>query len=119
MHMLADQGLLDFDAPVTHYWPEFAQKEKGSVLVRQLLTHTAGLPAPSMKVPQKALFDWGRMISSLEQSKLFWEPGTRCGYHAATFGWLNGEILRRITGTYIYISVRRSPRSSSQTYTSG
>jgi CubicO group peptidase (beta-lactamase class C family) len=98
MHMLADQGLLDFDAPVAQYWPEFAQNGKGGVLVRHLLTHTAGLPAPSMKVSQEALFDWDRMVHSLEQSSLFWTPGEKCGYHAATFGWLNGEVLRRITG---------------------
>ena len=98
MHMLADRGLLDFEAPVSRYWPEFAQHGKGGVLVRHLLTHTAGLPAPSMKVPDDALYDWDAMVHSLEQSELFWEPGTRCGYHAATFGWLNGEVLRRITG---------------------
>jgi CubicO group peptidase (beta-lactamase class C family) len=98
MHMLADEGRLDFDAPVAKYWPEFAQNGKESVLVRHVLTHTAGLPAPSMKVPQEALFDWDRMVHSLEQSSLFWTPGEKCGYHAATFGWLNGEVLRRITG---------------------
>jgi CubicO group peptidase (beta-lactamase class C family) len=98
MHMLADRGLLDFDAPVAHYWPEFAQHGKESVLVKHILTHTAGLPAPSMKVPNEVLYDWEAMIHYLEQSTLFWEPGTQCGYHAATFGWLNGEVLRRITG---------------------
>ena len=98
MHMLTDQGLLDFDAPVARYWPEFAHNGKQGVLVRHLLTHTAGLPAPSMKVPQEALFEWDRMVHSLEQSSLFWTPGEKCGYHAATFGWLNGEVLRRITG---------------------
>jgi CubicO group peptidase (beta-lactamase class C family) len=98
MHMLADQGRLDFDAPVAKYWPEFAQKGKQDVRIRQVLTHTAGLPAPSMHLPQEALFDWDRMVHSLEQSELFWIPGAKCGYHAATFGWLNGEVLRRITG---------------------
>jgi CubicO group peptidase (beta-lactamase class C family) len=98
MHMLADRGLLDFDAPVAHYWPEFAQKGKGGVLVRHALTHTAGLPAPSMKVPDEAVYDWDAMVRALERSELFWLPGTQCGYHAATFGWLNGEVLRRITG---------------------
>jgi CubicO group peptidase (beta-lactamase class C family) len=98
MHMLAGQGLLDFDAPVAKYWPEFAQKGKDTVLVRHLLTHTAGLPALSMKVPQDTLYDWTAMTRSLEQSELFWKPGEQCGYHAGTFGWLNGEILRRISG---------------------
>jgi CubicO group peptidase (beta-lactamase class C family) len=98
MHMLADRGLLDLDAPVARYWPEFAQRGKGRVLVRQVLAHTAGLPAPSIRVPDEALYDWAAMIDALERSELFWEPGARLGYHAATFGWINGEILRRITG---------------------
>lgn len=97
MHMLAEQGALDFEAPVARYWPEFAQHGKEGVLVKHVLTHTSGLPAPSMKVPDEALYDWEGMIHSLEGSELFWEPGTQCGYHAATFGWLNGEIIRRIT----------------------
>jgi CubicO group peptidase (beta-lactamase class C family) len=98
MHVLADGGLLDFDAPVAHYWPEFAQNGKNKVLVRHILTHTAGLPAPSMNVPHEAVYDWDAMVRALEASELFWEPGTQCGYHAATFGWLNGEVLRRISG---------------------
>ncbi len=98
MHMLADQGLLDFDAPVSRYWPEFAQNGKEGVLVRHLLTHTAGLPAPSMKVPDEAIYAWETMVHSFEQSELYWPAGTQCGYHAASFGWLNGEVLRRITG---------------------
>jgi CubicO group peptidase (beta-lactamase class C family) len=107
MHLLAERGLLDFDAPVARYWPEFAQKGKGGVLIRHLLTHTAGLPAPSMKVPDDALYDWEKMVRSLEQSTLFWEPGTKTGYHAATFGWLNGEVLRRITGQSVGQFLRR------------
>jgi CubicO group peptidase (beta-lactamase class C family) len=101
MHMLADQGLLDFESPAARYWPEFAQNGKDGVLVRHLLTHTAGLPAPSLKVPDEALYDWEAMVHSLEKSELFWEPGTKTGYHAASFGWLNGEILRRITGVTV------------------
>ncbi len=101
MHILADRGLLDFDDPVAKYWPEFVQYQKGSVLVRHFLTHTAGLPAPSMKVPHEAIYDWAYMVHSLEQSHLFWEPGTKYLYHAATFGWLNGEVLRRITGSKV------------------
>jgi CubicO group peptidase (beta-lactamase class C family) len=101
MHMLADRGLLDFDAPVARYWPEFARHGKETVLVRHILTHTSGLPAPSMKVPDDALYEWHTMVHALEESTLFWEPGTKCGYQAATFGWLNGEVLRRITGVSV------------------
>ncbi len=98
MHTLADQGLLDFEAPVAQYWPEFAQHGKDRVLVKHLLTHTAGLPGVSVKVPDDTIYDWNAMIRALEQSELFWEPGTQCGYHAGSFGWLNGEVIRRITG---------------------
>ncbi len=98
MHLLAERGLLDFEAPVARYWPEFAQNGKQAVLVRHLLTHSAGLPAPSVRVPDDALYDWERMIHALEESRLFWEPGSKCVYHAATFGWLNGEVLRRVSG---------------------
>jgi CubicO group peptidase (beta-lactamase class C family) len=98
MHILAERGLLDFEAPVAHYWPEFAQNGKSGVLVRHLLLHTAGLPAPSMKVPDEALYEWDSMVHALEKSDLYWQPGKLCGYHAASFGWLNGELIRRITG---------------------
>lgn len=101
MHRLADQGLIDFDAPVARYWPEFAQHGKEAVLVRHVLTHTAGLPAPTDRVPDDALYDWGAMTAALERSRLWWEPGTQCGYHAATFGWLNGEVVRRVSGLSI------------------
>ena len=98
MHLLAERGLLDFEQPVAHYWPEFAAHGKEQVLVKHLLTHTSGLPAPSIKVPDDALYNWEAMVHALENSTLFWEPGTTCGYHAATFGWLNGEVLRRVSG---------------------
>jgi CubicO group peptidase (beta-lactamase class C family) len=101
MHVLAGRGLLDFEVPVARYWPEFAQNGKSDVLVRHLLTHTAGLPAPSVKVPDEALYDWDAMVHAFERSELFWQPGTKCGYHAASFGWLNGEVLRRITGVTV------------------
>jgi CubicO group peptidase (beta-lactamase class C family) len=97
-HILADEGSIDLDAPVAEYWPEFARRGKGSVLVRQVLSHTAGLPAPSARVPRESVYEWGAMIAAIEESELFWEPGTRMGYHAATYGWILGEILRRVAG---------------------
>ncbi len=98
MHMLVDRGLLDLDAPVARYWPEFAAEGKEGVLVRHLLAHTAGLPGCTMQVPDDAIYDWDAMVHNLAHSTLLWEPGTKCGYHAGSFGWLNGEVLRRITG---------------------
>jgi CubicO group peptidase (beta-lactamase class C family) len=98
MNMLVDAGELDLDAPVVRYWPGFGTNGKDRVLLRHLLTHEAGLPTTSVDVPNEAVYDPAAMARALEQSTLFWEPGTRQGYHAATFGWLNAEVLRRITG---------------------
>lgn len=97
-HRLVNEGRLDLDAPVASYWPEFAQRGKGEITVRQLISHQAGLPAIRESLPQEALFDWDRMATALAAEETWWEPGTRHGYHAVTFGWLVGEVVRRITG---------------------
>jgi CubicO group peptidase (beta-lactamase class C family) len=97
--MLIDRGLLDPDAPVAKYWPEFAQAGKETVLVRHILSHTAGLPAlDSMPLPNEELSDWDRVVELLAAQKPWWEPGKDWGYHAITFGHLVGEVVRRITG---------------------
>jgi CubicO group peptidase (beta-lactamase class C family) len=95
---LADQGKLDLDAPVARYWPEFAAAGKGAIPVRFLLSHRAGLPAVREILPNEALFDFGAMASALAAETPWWTPGERHGYHALTFGWLVGEVVRRIAG---------------------
>lgn len=100
-HRLADQGLLDLDAPVAKYWPEFAQGGKEDIPVRYLLSHQAGLPAVREILPRGALYNWDAMTSALAAEQPWWQPGTRHGYHALTFGFLVGEIIRRITGTSV------------------
>ena len=97
-HILASRGLLDLDAPVSQYWPKFAQAGKENVTVKMLLNHQAGLPALRKPLPEGAFYNWDLMISALEEEAPFWEPGTRNGYHALTFGWLVGEIVRRVSG---------------------
>jgi CubicO group peptidase (beta-lactamase class C family) len=97
-HRLAGQGLLDLDAPVASYWREFAQAGKAAIAVHLLLSHRAGLPAIDQPLPTEALYDWGAMTGALAAQAPWWEPGTRHGYHAFTFGWLIGEVVRRITG---------------------
>ena len=97
-HRLADQRRLDLDAPVAKYWPEFAQAGKAAIPVRWLLSHQAGLPAISEPLPVGAVFDWEMMVRALERQEPWWEPGTKHGYHAFTYGWLVGEVVRRITG---------------------
>ncbi|MBA7633270.1 putative D-alanyl-D-alanine carboxypeptidase [subsurface metagenome] len=96
--MLVDRGLLDLDAPVAKYWPEFAQAGKEKLPVRYLFSHTAGLPGFDEKIPIEALYDWDRIINLLAAQKPWWKPGTKSGYHAITHGYLLGELIRRITG---------------------
>jgi CubicO group peptidase (beta-lactamase class C family) len=97
-HRLVDQGLLDLDAPVAKYWPEFAQAGKEKLPVRYLLSHRAGLPAVKDALPPGSIFKWDFMTEALAKQEPWWEPGTKHGYHAVTFGWLVGEVVRRITG---------------------
>lgn len=98
---LVDQGELDLDTPVAHYWPAFAQAGKAQVPVRYLLNHQAGLAAIAEPLPVEAIFDWQRMTDALARQRPWWTPGTAHGYHAATFGWLVGEVVRRVSGQSI------------------
>jgi CubicO group peptidase (beta-lactamase class C family) len=97
-HLLADRGRLDLDAPVAKLWPEFAAAGKHALPVRWLLSHQAGLAALRAPLASEALFDWERMTRALAAEAPWWEPGTRSGYHAMTFGFLVGEVVRRAGG---------------------
>jgi len=97
-HQLIESGALDLDEPVATYWPEFAAAGKGDIPVRWLLCHQAGLPAIRKKLPREALFDWSQMTEALAAETPWWEPGTKHGYHAVTFGFLVGELIRRVSG---------------------
>lgn len=97
-HLLADRGLLDLDAPVATYWPEFAAAGKEKVLVRHLLSHRAGLSGPREPHSFAELCDWEVTTRRLAAMEPWWEPGTRSGYHALTFGHLVGEVVRRVSG---------------------
>ncbi len=97
-HMLVSRGQLDLDAPVARYWPEFAAADKDRIPVRMLLNHQAGLPAIDQMLPAEALFDWPRLTAALASQAPAWEPGSEHGYHAITFGWLVGEVVRRVSG---------------------
>ncbi|WP_031173386.1 EstA family serine hydrolase [Streptomyces durhamensis] len=96
--ILADRGQLDLSAPVAAYWPEFAAAGKENVLVRHVLSHTAGLPDLSGLTAVEDLYDWQSVTAGLAAQAPEWEPGTAAGYHALTFGFLVGEIVRRIAG---------------------
>jgi CubicO group peptidase (beta-lactamase class C family) len=97
-HHLADRGELDFDAPVSRYWPEFAAAGKGEVPVAWLLCHRSGLHAIREALPPESLYDWDAVVAALAAAEPWWTPGERHAYQAVTFGWLVGEVVRRITG---------------------
>lgn len=97
-HMLAEEGRLDFDAPVTRYWPEFAAEGKGSIPVRWLFSHRAGLAAIDAPLSIEDVYAWDPVVVALVAQKPNWEPGTAHGYHAATYGWLAGEVIKRVAG---------------------
>ena len=98
---LADQGRLDFDAPVAEYWPEFAAEGKGGVKVSHLMSHAAGLPGWIEPIDKHDLYDWDKVTGLLAAQAPLWEPGTKAGYHAVTQGYLVGEVIRRIDGRSI------------------
>lgn len=96
--VLISRGLVDADAPVQNYWPEFGQNGKQGVLVRHLLSHTAGVPAWDQRLDSTALYDWDKVTSLLATQAPWWTPGTKSGYHAISQGNLVGEVVRRVDG---------------------
>lgn len=105
---LVEAGLLDLEAPVARYWPEFAQGDKGGILVRQLLTHQAALPAVARPLPSGAWSRWDVITEALAAQAPWWEPGKGHGYHVNTQGFLVGEIARRVTGRTLGAYLRES-----------
>ncbi|MEU6261413.1 serine hydrolase domain-containing protein [Streptomyces sp. NPDC047043] len=97
-HLLVQRGELDLDAPVATYWPEFAANGKADIPVRWLLSHQAGLIALDQPVPLDDALAWHPMVAALAAQRPLWEPGTAHGYHGRTWGWLVGEVIRRVSG---------------------
>jgi CubicO group peptidase (beta-lactamase class C family) len=104
---LADRRVIDLDAPVCRYWPEFAQNGKQAIEVRHLLSHSAGLPGLDVQVAEEDVYDWECMTTLLAAQRPWWEPGTRSGYHPVTQGHLIGEVVRRTTGMTLGTFFRR------------
>ena len=98
VHVLASRGQVDIDKPVAAYWPEFAQAGKENITVRMFLNHQSGVAAVDQGLSTECYADWDEVISALERQSPYWEPGTRAGYHLLSFGWLNGEIVKRVSG---------------------
>jgi CubicO group peptidase (beta-lactamase class C family) len=97
-NMAIEKGLLDADRAVAAYWPEFAAAGKGAITVRQVLSHQAGLPHVEGTFTLDQAVAWDPVVEALAAEAPQWQPGTRHGYHMRSFGWLTGEILRRVTG---------------------
>jgi len=107
LHVLADRGEVAYDEPVATYWPEFAQNGKEGVTVRHVLSHSAGLHRiRSLVDSAHRMLDWDHMCEALAAAAPAYEPGTKHGYHALTYGWLVGEIVRRVSGVPIAEFVR-------------
>jgi CubicO group peptidase (beta-lactamase class C family) len=97
-HMLVERGAFGYDTTVAELWPEFGAHGKQGVTVRHVLNHTAGVPGIPLTTTIEDLCDWDKMCSAIADAELWWEPGTKIGYHAYTFGYIVGEIIRRVTG---------------------
>lgn len=95
---LIERGQLEIDAPVCSYWPEFAAAGKEKTTIRWLLSHQAGLCAVRKLLPKNSLYDWSLMCEALAEQEPWWTPGEGHGYHAFTYGFLVGELIRRVTG---------------------
>jgi CubicO group peptidase (beta-lactamase class C family) len=99
IHMLATEGRIDYEAPVAEYWPEFGCNGKERITVRQLLSHQAGLHKLAHLVDEITdILDWDLIVSRLEKTEPDFDPGTANAYQAVTFGWLVGELIRRVSG---------------------
>ncbi|MEJ6022352.1 serine hydrolase domain-containing protein [Ramlibacter sp. PS4R-6] len=96
--MLADRGEINLDDPVARYWPEFAANGKGGVRVRHLLSHSSGVPGWEQPMVTEDLYDWDKCTAGLAAQAPWWQPGTATGYHALNYGFLIGEVMRRVTG---------------------
>ena len=107
VHVLADRGLIDYDARVACYWPEFAQRGKETITVRHVLAHQSGLYHIRQMVDRaERMLDWNHMVHAIEQATPVHEPGMRTGYHGLTYGFLVGGLVERVTGKHFSRLVR-------------
>jgi CubicO group peptidase (beta-lactamase class C family) len=103
IHILADRGLVQYDAPVARYWPEFAAHGKATITLRHVLTHQAGIPHDPPDFDLSMAVDWEAVCRAVADLEPRWEPGTKTGYHPLTYGWVLGEVVRRVDGRSISV----------------
>lgn len=101
VHQLADRGELDLQAPVAHYWPEFGQAGKRDITLAMVMSHRSGVIGPRTPLRWEDVADWDFVCERLAAAEPYWEPGTAQGYHMTTFGFILGEVFRRVTGRTI------------------
>ena len=106
VHVLAERGVLDYDAPIVELWPEFGAHGKEKATVRHALSHSVGVPGLPSDLTVEDLTDWDKMCAIIADSEPWWEPGTKIGYHAITWGYIVGEIIRRASGKPIPQALR-------------
>jgi CubicO group peptidase (beta-lactamase class C family) len=97
-HVLVERGVFGYDTPIVALWPEFGVHGKQAATIRHALTHAVGVPGVPADTTPEDLCDWHKMCAAIADAQPWWEPGTRHGYHALTYGYLVGEIVRRATG---------------------
>jgi CubicO group peptidase (beta-lactamase class C family) len=98
VHLLADRGEIDLDAPVATYWPEFGQSGKEAITVADVMAHRSGVIGPRSRLTAEQALDWDAVCDKLAAAEPWWRPGTAQGYHMVTFGFILGEVVRRVTG---------------------
>jgi CubicO group peptidase (beta-lactamase class C family) len=98
LHVLAERGVLGYDTPIVELWPEFGAHGKESATVRHALSQSLGVPGLPPQVTVEDMCNWDKMCVIIADAEPWWEPGTKIGYHAVTFGYVVGEIVRRATG---------------------
>jgi CubicO group peptidase (beta-lactamase class C family) len=105
-HVLVERGELDYDLRVADVWPEFGAHGKERVTLRDVMVHAAGVPGLWSDITPEDLGDWQRVCDYVADQRPWWEPGTATGYHALTFGYVLGEVVRRSTGRTIAEALR-------------
>lgn len=96
--MLAERGAIDLDAPIAHYWPEFGASGKSDIPLAWVLSHRAGLAAVDADLTLDDVLAWEPVVHAIAMQRPQWTPGTRHGYHLRSYGWIIGEVVRRVTG---------------------
>jgi CubicO group peptidase (beta-lactamase class C family) len=98
VHLLVERGLISYETRIEEVWPEFGASGKAEITLRQALNHSAGIPHMPRGIGFEEMCDWDTMCARIAGLTPLWEPGTKVEYHAMTYGWIVGEVARRVDG---------------------